>query len=239
MNEVPAAPAPEQDNNLKWIGLAILIILIIVIVGFFIFFVVRLSSKSSEITIRDEVVNAEEDTDLAEIGLPIELDPMSNKAYFSLFCVPAVQPTPETAEAKKYGGAHMTLFPSQLMPKNYSIVNAMNGFAMNQTQWNLGLPGITTKVKNATSKNLVLMMIYGASTINTLRTYLQTSAGGGWTKPWSSNHVTLGTIDPDDQYTPSDFTKQPLWYIQLVRNPGHHWDPSERVALYVAQGHNN
>lgn len=238
MSDIAVEP---NNNSTYYLAAGIVFVVFAIIIAVIVFFIIRgaSSNSSNTVTIRDEVFNAEEDTNVAEVGLPIELDPVSNMAHFSLFCVPAVQPTPETAEAKKYGGAHMTLFPDQLMPKNYSIVNAMQGFSMTQTQWNLTLPGITTKVKNASSKNLVLMMVYGASTINTLRTYLQTSAGGNWTKPWSSNHVTLGTIDPDDQYVPSDFTSQPLWYVQLVRNPGHHWDPNERVVLYVASGHQN
>lgn len=232
----------ESTNSYLYLGLFVLLVIVIIVIILVVVFVgVKTPINTMPTTQFEEILNDDveqsnvvdvEDNRLLELG-------DTSTAKFSLFCVPAIQP-PLTHEAKKYGGFHMTLFPSQNMPVNYSIVRAMQGFAINTNQqWNLMLPGITTKVKQVTSKNLVLMMVYGAQTINTLRTYLQTSAGGSWTKPWGSNHVTLGSIDPPDQAKPEDFTHQTTWYVQLVRNPGHHWLPNERVLLYIAQGRHN
>ncbi|HSW76983.1 MAG TPA: hypothetical protein VLG50_08045 [Candidatus Saccharimonadales bacterium] len=229
----------ESPNYAIWFIIGIVFILFIVAIIILIIYLVHQPSNKDDI--KDDIIGADDDIEETDVidaePLPIELD-LGGTTKYSLYCVPAIQP-PLNKEAKKYGGYHMTLFPSQSMPSNYSIVNAMQGFRMNNTQWNLQLPGITTKVKQAKSKNLVIMMVYGASTINTLKNYLQTSAGGSWTKPWGSNHVTLGTIDPPDQAKPEDFTSQTTWYVQLVRNPGHHWLPNERVLLYIAQGKNN
>ena len=163
----------------------------------------------------------------------------SSTKQCSLYCVPFPQPLPETAEAKKYGGAHMTLFPSQKIHANFDLNAVMSRFAMTSTPWNLKLPGITTSIVEAKSKNLVLLMVHNANTINALRKFMEKPENGGWVKPWSSNHTTLGEINPHDQYKPEQITSIDTWYVQLVNHTGEHWPTSQRVQLYVAQGLHN
>ncbi len=216
-----------MDNTTICIIVAVVVIIIIIalVIGLLFAFMSKPTTSSDN----EELI--EEDVELTDV---VEEDDASSTKY-SLYCVPAVQP-PLTKEARKYKGYHCTLFPSQKLPNNFNLNEAMENFKTNNTQWNLTLPGITTKVKDAKSKNLAIMMIYGATTLNTLRTYMQTL---GWVRPWGSNHLSLGTLDPHDQGDPDDFTHQSTWYVQLVRNPGHHWLPDQRVLLYVAEGKHN
>jgi hypothetical protein len=153
----------------------------------------------------------------------------------AILITPAHQP-PLNAEARKHIGFHITGFPSQDMPSDYNLVEVMKGFQTTNDNWNLMNKGITTSIKKAVSKNLVLMMIYGATTLNKLRTYLMTK---GWTRPWITNHISLGYIDPPDAADPNFFKIQKQWFVQLVINSGppsgRGWPANQRVLLNIAQ----
>jgi hypothetical protein len=162
----------------------------------------------------------------------------SGMAKFSLYLVPEIQPK-LTKEARKYGGFHITLFPSQTKPANYSIVKAMQDFKMSNEPWNLMRPNIHISFKNVPSKNLRLMHTLGGQTINKLKKFLQTNASGQahWNRPWGPAHLTLGTLKPHDQADPADFTHQTTWYVQLVLKSGKNkgWLRNERVQLFAAR----
>jgi hypothetical protein len=152
----------------------------------------------------------------------------------AILITPAHQP-PLNAEARKYRGFHITGFPTQDMPSDYNLVEVMKGFQTTNDNWNLMNKGITTSVKKAVSKNLVLMMIYGATTLTKLRKYLMTK---GWSRPWNSDHISLGYIDPADAADPNFFKIQKQWFVQLVINSGppsgRGWPANQRVLLNIA-----
>src|SRR4029079_6678407 len=182
-----------MDNTTIVIIVAVVIVIIVLIVlGVLLVVMHNQKTDNNEVLDEELIEDVDEMTNVVDFPMFTELGASTTK--FSLYCVPEIQP-PLTREAKKYGGAHCTLFPSQYMPSNYSIVEVMKNFRMSNTPWNLMLPGITTKIKEAKSKNLLIMMIYGAQTITTLKNFLQTATGGSWKNPWGSFHLTLGNLE--------------------------------------------
>ncbi len=210
-----------MDNTTIAIIIAVVIVVIIIVVA--LVFILMPKTNTHEELIEDDI----EQSDVADIE--------STEARYSLYVVPAIQPS-LTREAKKYSGYHITIYPSQSLPEGFDLHEAMQEFKMTNQQWNLTLPGITTKVKEAKSKNLVLMMINNAKTLDSLKKFMGTK---GWQRPWGAPHLTLGNISPPDQAKPEDFIHQTTFYVQLVRSPNHHWDKDQRVILNVGQGLHN
>lgn len=161
----------------------------------------------------------------------------SNTAIYSILVVPIFQ-CPMSKEAKRHGGYHITMFPRQEKARDYSLIDTMKNFKMEDTRWNLQKPGITTKIVKSNSKNLTIMMIYGSKTLKKLKAFLMSPEGGSWIKPWGNPHVTLGNLDPSDIGDPSDFKKEKWWFVQLQKN-GKEWVHDQRVLLRVAEGEYN
>ena len=187
-------------------------------------------TEETYINLDDYPLEDEEDADIESYTPP-------GMGKFSLFLVPGIQPK-STHESRKYGGFHITLFPSQLRPENYSIVDAMRNFKTTNEPWNLMRPSIKISYKDAKSKNLKLMYTLGGQTIEKLKKYLQSNNTGQapWIRPWGPAHLTLGNLNPKDQADPADFLHQDTWYVQLVRKDGKNrgWPKNERVRLFSA-----
>jgi hypothetical protein len=218
----------------------ILVIIIIIIIIIVLIFLTKGTSQDIEdiedveypLVTEDELITVNEDYNLyPSLNL--------NTLKMALLFIPANQP-PLNPEAKKYRGFHITCFPTQTMPADYNLVEVMKGFNFNNNHWTLTKPGISTKLKKATSKNLLLMMIYGSKTLPKIQKYLLTQ---GWSRPWPSWHITLGNLDPPNAADPQFFINQTSWYIQLVINSGpvknRGWPINQRVLLQLAQGDYN
>lgn len=216
-----------------WIILVAIIIIITIIL-----FVVYIPKNLTVVPYNETQIFIDEDELDTVVDFPL-YNQVNNTLRMAVLVTPATQP-PLNPEARKHIGFHITSFPSQDMPANYDLVEVMKGFNTTNINWNLTRPGITTKLKKATSKNLLLMMIYGATTLDDLKKYLVTK---GWKNPWMSNHVTLGYLDPLDVADPKFFINQQSWYVQLVINSGpanqRGWPASQRILLNVAAGKNN
>jgi hypothetical protein len=211
----------EQHKTILYILLAIAIVCVILYLN-----------KREETYVDFGLEDGDEEEDIA-----FEDYTPPGMATFSLFLVPGIQPK-STHESRKYGGFHITLFPSQLRPENYSIVEAMRNFKTTNEPWNLMRPSSKISFKDAKSKNLKLMYTGGGQTIEKLKKYLQTNNTGQapWIRPWGAAHLTLGTLSPKDQANPEDFLHQDVWYVQLVRKDGKNrgWPKNERVRLFSA-----
>jgi hypothetical protein len=219
-------------------GFIMLFFIIAIIVIFTIMIIIIASTKNSKEIVLYTIDPPEiDENELEDYKFPLTLN--ESTIRMAILIIPATQP-PLNAEARKHIGFHITGFPSQPMPADYNLVEVMKGFNTSDTNWNLKRPGIKTAVKQAKSKNLVLMMIYNANTINKLRDYLMTK---GWSNPWKTTHVTLGYIDPPDAADPQFFIDQPYWSVQLVINSGpvagRGWPKNQRVLLKVASRENN
>jgi hypothetical protein len=176
----------------------------------------------------------------------------NDKSHYALWVVPGVQPELSSV-VRKYGGYHIKLMNMQPidLPSNFNLNDVLtNGFpSAISHRWNLMLQQINVHEVH-TKSHLAIMVIDGASTLNMLRKFFQTSKGGSW-KPLhfdnsvdvdanknvdKFNYMTLGSDDPYDQAKLDDFTYQTQWYVQLVKGPNFEWIPTQRVMLYAAQG---
>lgn len=182
---------------------------------------------------------------------PIPYNSHTNADHYALWIVPGVQPELSSV-VRKYGGYHIKLMNMQPinLPQNFSLDAILQKFPSDVNhRWNMMLPDIHVRSVH-TKSHISIMVIEGATTLNMLRRFFQTPAGGSWKHLHLTNnadasinkdidkfnYITLGSDDPYDQAKPSDFTYQTQWYVQLVKGPKYEWIHNQRVMLYAAQG---